>query len=323
MDRFRKSRDLIGYGPNSGAQKMSGAGEEQESYRFEWVESPADIARYLNSLYILRTGPDGVDDMMPAYSGQLLVLLDGGGVMHFGKGRDVRTSPTFVQCPLTQAQKFEIDGNTVMLGVSLNFRGWAALTGLPVNENHDGYLGVDEVLPAELAERVETIGPRVKSGELSERDALDELANIVREGLGELPERHQQVIDTTLDWLSSSFKPDIHVLLDKLPYSERQVQRLVTQFFGAPPVRLIRRYRAMRAATLLSMPELEPGLEAEIREAFYDQAHMIKEIRHFTGRTPRRLLPKEHSVIKDTLAPAGYSSVDLFGGNQDEELAKK
>lgn len=302
---------------------MSGSHEETGSYEFEWVEAPKDIARYLNSLYILRTGPDGVDDMMPAYSGQLLVLLKGGGVMHFGNGKDARTRPAFIQCPLTEARKFEIEGGTVMLGVSLNFRGWAALTGLAVNENHDDYHAVEKVLPDHIADRINSVGPRVNSGELSERQALDELAIIVRDGLGELPERHQQVIDTTLDWLSSSFKPDIQVLLDKLPYSERQVQRLVTQFFGAPPVRLIRRYRAMRAATLLSMPELDPALEAEIREAFYDQAHMIKEIRHFTGRTPRRLLPKEHSVIKDTLAPDGYSSVDLFGGNQDEALGKK
>ncbi|QZD91553.1 helix-turn-helix domain-containing protein [Qipengyuania xiapuensis] len=301
----------------------SNGADAAEPYSFEWVEAPEDIARYLNSLYILRTGPQGVDDMMPAYSGQLLVTVRGGGVMHFGDGRDQRTLPAYIQCPLTEARKFEIDANSVMLGVSLNFRGWAALTGLPVNENHDDYRLIEDVLPHEIAARIAAVGPRVNAGEITERQALDELADIVRDGFNELPERQAQVIDTTLDWLSASFKPEIETLLDRLPYSERQVQRLVTQFFGAPPVRLIRRYRAMRAATLLAMPDLDPALEAEIRDAFYDQAHMIKEIRHFTGRTPRRLMPKEHSVIKDTLAPDGYSSVDLFGGNQDQELAKE
>ncbi|NNC53181.1 MAG: AraC family transcriptional regulator [Erythrobacter sp.] len=297
--------------------------DQQEDYLFEWVEAPSSLARYLNSLYVLRTGPKGVDDMMPAYSGQLLITLSGGGTMHFGKEGDSQTLPEFVQCPLTEARKFEMEGDTVILGASLNFRGWAALTGLPVNENHDDYRKLEDVLDESIADRIRTIGPRVNSGELTERQGLDELAAILGNAFQDLPERHMQVIDTTLDWLSSSFKPEIETLLDKLPYSERQVQRLVTQFFGAPPVRLIRRYRAMRAATLLAMPDLDPGLEAEIREAFYDQAHMIKEIRHFTGRTPRRLMPKEHSVVKDTLAPDGYSSVDLFGGNQDEALGKK
>lgn len=306
-----------------GAWGLSGKSDQQDDYLFEWVEAPSSLARYLNSLYVLRTGPKGVDDMMPAYSGQLLITLSGGGTMHFGKGRYGKALPEFIQCPLTEARKFELEGNTVILGASLNFRGWAALTRLAVNENHDDYRKLEEVLDEPIADRIRTIGPRVKSGELTERQGLDELVTVLGDAFEDLPERQMQVIDTTLDWLSSSFKPEIETLLDKLPYSERQMQRLVTQFFGAPPVRLIRRYRAMRAATLLAMPKLEPKLEAEIREAFYDQAHMIKEIRHFTGRTPRRLMPKERSVVKDTLAPDGYSSVDLFGGNQDEALGKK
>ena len=162
----------------------------------------------------------------------------------------------------------------------------------------------------------------VESGELDERAAVDELARVVEEDISPLSERHLQIIDRTLEWLSSSFKPEIADLQDRLPYSERQVQRLVARFFGQPPVRLIRRYRAIRAATLLAMPDLTPNMEAEIRDAFYDQAHMIKEIRHFTGRTPKRLTPSSHSVVTETLGEEGYGAVDLFGGNQDRALRK-
>ena len=302
---------------------MADAAEAKEKHTFEWVAAPEALAPYLNSLYILRSGDERVVDMMPAYSGQLVVTLRGGGTMRFAKGGIARATPAFLQCPLTQAQEFEIDSHTIMLGVSLNFRGWAALTGLPVDEYSDRYVSAMEGLPEELAERVHAIVPRVENGELGEREAVNELAEIVEDGISPLSERHLQVIDRTLEWLSSSFKPEIAELQDCLPYSERQVQRLVTRFFGQPPVRLIRRYRAIRAATLLAMPDLTPKMEGEIRDAFYDQAHMIKEIRHFTGRTPRRLKPKVNSVVKDTLGQAGYSSVDLFGGNQDEELGKQ
>ncbi|EDL49765.1 helix-turn-helix domain-containing protein [Erythrobacter sp. SD-21] len=297
--------------------------ENKEPFAFEWVESPADIATYLNSLYVLRTGDKLVEDNMPAYSGQLVVTVRGGGKMRFSSGDVGRGGAAFFQCPLTQAHRFELEPHTVMLGVSLNFRGWAALTGLPVDKYCDTYLPVEKVLSDELAARVYDLVTQLHAGGLGEREALDELAAIVAEGISPLSERHQQVIDRTLEWLSSSFKPELATLYAALPYSERQVQRLVTKFFGQPPVRLVRRYRAIRAATLLAMPELSPKLEAEIREAFYDQAHMIKEIRHFTGRTPRRLQPKERSVVKDTLGSAGYGSVDLFGGNQDEALGRK
>lgn len=296
--------------------------ESGEDYAFEWVKSPDDIAPYLNSLYILRSGGSTVEDMMPAYSGQLVILLQGGGTMYFADGSTARALPTFFQCPFTRAHRFEIEPHTVMMGVSLNFRGWTALTGLPVDEYSDCAISAEEALDTALAERLHAIAPRIRSGTLDEKAALEELASIVRDGISPLSERHRQVIDRTLDWLSSSLKPEVAALYDILPYSERQVQRLVTRFFGQPPVRLIRRYRAIRAATLLSMPDLTSGLEAEIRGAFYDQAHMIKEIRHFTGRTPKRLLPKENSVVKETLGEPGYGSVDLFGGSQDEALGR-
>ncbi len=301
---------------------MSDEAKAEEVYKFDWVAAPEALAPYLNSLYILRSGDEKVADKMPAYSGQLIVTLRGGATMRFAKGGVAEASEAFFQCPLLQAHDFELEPHTIMLGVSLNFRGWAALTGLTVDEYSDRSLDVDKVLAPELAERIHALAGRVASGELAEREALDALAQIVEDGITPLPERHLQVIDKTLEWLSSSFKPQIADLQAALPYSERQLQRLVTRFFGQPPVRLIRRYRAIRAATLLAMPDLPPKLEAEIRDAFYDQAHMIKEIRHFTGRTPRRLQPKVNSVVKDTLGEPGYGSVDLFGGNQDEALGK-
>ena len=77
-----------------------------------------------------------------------------------------------------------------------------------------------------------------------------------------------------------------------------------------------------RAATLLAMPQLPEEIEAEIREAFYDQAHLIKEIRFFTGRTPKRLQPAAGSPINDMLGPDGYGSVNLFGSGEAEQLGR-
>ncbi len=72
-------------------------------------------------------------------------------------------------------------------------------------------------------------------------------------------------------------------------YSARQVQRLVERYFGLTPRALARKYRALRAAALLSAPQLSVEDEAEIGAAFFDQPHMIREIAHFVGRTPARL----------------------------------
>ena len=287
--------------------------------RFEWVAAPADLAQHLNSLYILRVGEGEVEELMPAYSGQLCVLLRGGGTMEFLDGTLAKASPSYFLGPLTQAQRFTVRAGTVALGASLNVRGWAALTGLAADKAKDCAFPARQALPPAACERLEDIIRQVAEGRVTELAGLDILADVIRQNLQSLTERHEQIIATTLAWLSGSFKPEISDLIDALPYSDRQVQRLVSRFFGQPPVKLIRRYRAVRAGTLLTMDNLDPKIEAELRDAFYDQAHMIKEIRHFVGKTPRRLQPSNDTMVRETLAEPGYGSVDLFAGIRDDE----
>ena len=289
---------------------------------FEWVAAPEDLAAYLNSLYILRAGDADIEEMMPAYSGQVCVPLRGSGTMEFHDGTTARTSPCYFLGPLTQAQRFTVKAGSVTLGASLNVRGWTAFSGIPADEAKNTAFPAEKVLEEEAAQRLLALNGQVAEGHLTEREALDVLADVIRQGVKPLPVRHEQVIAETTAWLSSSFKPEIADLMEALPYSERQVQRLVTRFFGQPPVRLIRRFRAVRAATLLTMEKLDPALEAEVRASFYDQAHMIKEIRHFVGKTPRRLQPSQDTMVRETLGEPGYGTVDLFGGNQDEALGR-
>ncbi len=296
------------------------AGKGQHAFTF--IAAPEDLAPYLNSLYIWRCGEGDLVDVLPAYSGQMTAFVEGVGRMKFDQGEVAETRDAFFLAPLCQARDFHIRGPATMFGVSLNFRGWAAMTGLAVNECHDSFLDADRVLDTDAAQQFEGLAQRWRDEELDDTSILDEMAAIVRHSIKELPEAHLQVIDRTLQWLSASFRPDLEELYDSLPYSKRQVQRLVSQFFGQSPVRLVRRYRAVRAATLLSLPELSDEVEADIREAFYDQAHLIKELRFFTGRTSKRLMPEGNSPVHDMLGPQGYGSVDLFGSGEARQLGK-
>ena len=301
---------------------MGGSQGADPAYRFQFVAAPDDLAPYVNSLYSWRLSGERLDDVLPAYSGQLVVFAEGEGRMQFAGNRTGVTSDAFFLAPLQSAHGFEVRGPATCFGVSLNFRGWAALTGLPVDEWNNRMFAPAHCLAPHLTERLAALVPQWRAGRLDDDGVLAAMTQIVREGLDELPDRHLQVIDRTLEWLSSSFKPDLAALYSALPYSERHVQRLVARFFGLSPVRLVRRYRAVRAATILSLPSLPAALEAEIRSAFYDQAHMIREIRHFTGRTPRLLLPQDEAGLNTMLGPDGYSAVDLFGGNEGIQLGR-
>ena len=69
----------------------------------------------------------------------------------------------------------------------------------------------------------------------------------------------------------------------------------------------------MRAAGLLSLPMLTPEFEANVREAFYDQSHLIREIRLFAGRTPARLTDEESPYLAEMLDLRNFREIDSLG----------
>jgi AraC-like DNA-binding protein len=294
-----------------------------QTHQFRFVAAPPDLATYLNSFYILETSVERFEDVLPAYSGQLLLVPQGGGWMQFEDGSRDDGEDVYFQAPLSKAYPFVITGPARMIGASLTFHGWAALTGIAVNECGDRFLPGEAGLGKELAARAQALVEDLRAGTTDEDTAIGRLADILREGITPLKPEHRQVLTATYDWLSSSFNPPIGELVDALPYAERQLQRLILRFFGLPPSRLKRRYRAVRAASILAMPELSDALRDELREAFYDQAHMIREIRHFTGRTPRAISASARSIVGETLGEEGYGAVDLFGGGEAQQLGRK
>jgi methylphosphotriester-DNA--protein-cysteine methyltransferase len=88
-------------------------------------------------------------------------------------------------------------------------------------------------------------------------------------------------------WLSDSADPHIDDLIAATGLSARQLERNTTRFYGLPPKKLARKYRALRVAHILaSGGRLE---ESGLAFAFYDQSHLIREVKQFTGLTPSQL----------------------------------
>ena len=96
---------------------------------------------------------------------------------------------------------------------------------------------------------------------------------------------YQAFVSQVNTWLASAAAPDINDLVALTGLSLRQVQRGCNRYFGSPPKELARKYRALRAA--VAMTHGDPDLDDLLVEGFYDQSHVIREIKHFTGMTPR------------------------------------
>ena len=284
----------------------------KSSFDFSFLAGPEGLAGYLNTLYSFSSEESVIEDIMPAYSPQLMLVSKGSAQLRFADGRVARSSPAFFVTQLDQAAPFHIDGPMELVGASLKIHGWAALTGLPMEQLANRVVPAGDALPPDVAARLETISSRLSDGAVDPAGASAELGAALQSAMRPLPAAHAEFIDVMQAWLTENFNPQPADFMEHTSLSQRQVQRLAKQFFGRPLSRLIRRYRAIRSATLMTLPSLPPDIEAEVMEGFYDQAHLIREIRHFTGKTPRLLSDAGDTVSAKTLGPQGYNKAPLF-----------
>ena len=95
-------------------------------------------------------------------------------------------------------------------------------------------------------------------------------------------------------WLLEDSDPDVAQLAQDTGLSPRQLERMTKRYYGMPPKKLARKYRAVRAAHKLargdSLDDTELGL------ASYDQSHLIREIKRFAGLTPQQMRKGQSSL---------------------------
>ena len=289
-------------------------GTAQAPYSFEFLPPPPDLSLHVLALYKL-TYHEAIDEVLPAYSAQLMVSSGPGGKADFGNGLVPSYRYASMLGPMTGAHRITMDGPTTLYGVSISTYGWAAITGLPALKSSNQHIDAITGLGAEAGKAALALGKRAKV--LSDNEVLDALADIVRSCARPLPKGHGELIAATYSWIQSGLNPPIDDLFDALPYSERQAQRLVKRFFGLPPAGLKRQYRAMKAAVILSDPNSSSSARDKVYAAFYDQAHLIREVKQFTGRTPRWLEPGRITFASTTLkAEHGQ------GGENDRQAAE-
>src|SRR3546814_13215291 len=66
--------------------------------------------------------------------------------------------------------------------------------------------------------------------------------------------------------------------------SIRSVERMTKHYYGLSPRMLARKYRAVRAAAAIARGAT---IDTDaLGDAFYDQSHLIREIKPFAGATP-------------------------------------
>lgn len=270
-------------------------------FEIDYIAPPAALSDYVTTMYHFRCDEPVIRDIQPASIGHLAIFPHGVGEMQFRDGRVDPSNETNLLTPFSVAAPFVVDGPFHAIGAVLSPLGWAALTGRDAGKYGNRLVRASDWLGPEVGELGHRLCEEYRAGTRSGSECALALGQFILENARPVNPRHAELIRVTNQWLGSSLNPEISDLMAQAAYSNRQVQRLVERYFGLPPKALARKYRALRAAALMSFPMLTPEYEAELAEAFYDQPHMIREIQLFVGRTPARLSDDESPYLTEML----------------------
>ncbi|MHA7820665.1 MAG: helix-turn-helix domain-containing protein [Erythrobacter sp.] len=278
--------------------------QAQLPFEFKPVAPPANIADLVNSFYAIRTDAGELDEIVPAYSAQLLLFVRGRAVLRPQGSRDYPTATVTCSTPLLHAMPVTFEGPSWILGASLTALGWQALSELPANEVNGKLIDGGELLGKGELTELEALGDECRSGASSPEAVFEQMGALMRSRRERLDPSHVRIVEQIMDWLASGLSPPIADLYREAEVSDRTVQRVTRRYFGVSPSHLVKRVRAIRAAMLLANPDLPQAMREKIIDAYYDQAHLIRDIRRYTGRTPTRLAPG--TTFEDTLDPQAH-----------------
>jgi AraC-like DNA-binding protein len=258
-------------------------------FHLSYVDPPPALARHVLALFHFVWDEREIADRHPGALSQIALFPYGKGILHSDQGIQEVNGEAHLLAGFDRALPFTMEGPWHAIGASLSPLGWAALTGLPANRHFNRFADPVSLLGEDIGDFASASNALYRSGALSGEDAILRLADWLAPRFAPLSAAHEKLIEDVLAWLGSSLNPEIGDLHRKVSYSQRQTERLVARFFGLPPTALARKFRAIRAARILSEETIGDEAEAEIGDAFYDQSHMIREIRRYCGYTPTRL----------------------------------
>lgn len=273
-------------------------------FRTRLIAPRADLSGLVNTFYVIETAAGQFEETLPAFSAQLILMVRGQIGFTFADGSMGRSAEVFVNAPQMRSSACALEGPVVLVGASLTHAGWQKLANLPADIVHDRLIPAPAVL---APENIAALGAAV-AGCRAGRLGPDELCGHLGDAIASAPfaprTDHIAIVDAILRWLASDFDPPLESLYASIGASPRQVQRVSRRYFGVAPAQVLKRFRALRATILLARPEIDDAIRDRLMMTYFDQAHLIRDIRRYTGRTPTQW--RKSSLASGLLDPAAH-----------------
>lgn len=267
------------------------------------IPAPEPLRPFVATFHEFRCDERYVVDMHPSYASHLLIVLQGDGFFAFPAGHRDPLPAIGLLAPCSCATRYFVEGGFLTVGAALTPLGWAALTGLDAHDDGNRvFPAADHLGSAATGDLAREASIAWWEEECTAEVIVEMLAGFIQPRLRNLPPAHMRFVSRMRDWLSKGQGWDLATLPQEIGYSERQIQRLSKRYFGLPPQMLLRKTRALKAAVVLSDPNASDTQLSRVADYYYDQSHMIREIRHFVGRTPGALRDLRSTVLNRRLS---------------------
>lgn len=254
------------------------------SIELDYAVPSADLAEYITLFYDFSADVPMLEDVERADYAQLRFHLSPGqAVYSFPDGSAQEAPDAHVLGPTSGPRSVRVAGPVAVFGMGLTAAGWSAMIGADASTMLNRVIDAAPLFGAARLQGVADalrespgVGPRVGICEA-----------LVRDLLHNVDPHYADFIRHVDAWLAGSPSPEMECLIAATGLSRRQIERKCNILYGAPPKVLARKYRALRAA--VAMRGGEEGIADAVDRGFYDQSHMIREVKHFTGLTPRQI----------------------------------
>ncbi len=199
--------------------------------------------------------------------------------------------------PETTAWSFELPPGTTAVGVRFRPGVPSALFGIDLSQHREVRVDAAEILGAELAQDW-----NARIGAAADLDRRrDVLVDLIRDRHAH--EMADPFADALLVRLAVTPRAHVNELAAALSTHPRTLHRRCLRLFGYAPSTLARLVRLQRFLALAST-ERQPTLAGLAVDAGYvDQAHLSRECRRITGRSPAALLSGYFSTFPDMSDP--------------------
>lgn len=251
-------------------------------FELHYFPPDPDLADMVSSFYFARINMPNFDEYERADRPQFRFVTNANGEYIFADGHQSTVCRANIVGPTSGRVRAINRGPAQLFGFGMLPAGWGALMGDEADKLTDRAMDAADLFGPWMDEVAAALE---NTASVEEKLVIGN--NFAREVLTRNEQPPMWFIRTVDGWLTASPSPQVPELVEATGMSIRSVERMTKHYYGLSPRMLARKYRAVRAASALARGE---GLDAaQLGDAFYDQSHLIREIKRFAGATPGQL----------------------------------